>query len=853
MPQIFYFMLKVILCSGVLFGYYHLFLRNKVYHAYNRYYLLGAVVLSLLVPTIKFDVYNSDEQAQLQPIQLLQVVNNSDAYVEEVIITGHTKNIELSEVLTIAYVAVGFILLVSLLQLLFRIYSLIRNSKRNHLDDIVLINSTAEGTPFSFLRYLFWNNEIDINTETGRHIFSHELAHIKEKHSLDKIFLNITLVFCWINPFFWLIRKELNMIHEFIADKKAVGQYDTAVLASMIIKTAYPKHNFLITNHFFYSPIKRRLEMLAKYKTARTTYFTRILALPILFILIAAFTFKAKEAFTAVVDKEFVVVIDAGHGGKDDGARAVDGTYEKDLNLSLAKMVKELNRDEKIKIILTREADIYQTPKEKAEIANKLNADVFISIHTSSSPQKYYDVTSGMEVYVARDSFQNSGISKTLASSVIGTFSKNYQLKINPNPIQRPTGIWILQASKCPTVLIEAGYISNTRDRDYLKSKEGMETFAKNLLDAIHNYLAQPAAAARANMPASVANVLGLTSDQVNITRSNGDTLPKSAKDMLALKGDDETIIENVNMVLNLKKERTELEKSLIVINDKIYDIDLLKNKQITAKRAFIYGKNNKKMMKKYGNRAKDGAVIFEGGVIQNSPNGKYDDVIDRANQSEYTNASQRLNEKEINLNQNNKTLNTNTLRITGGTDSLNQPLYFLDGKQIVLPTLKALDPKLIKSIDVLKGEAALLKFGEDAKHGAILIATKQLADISIQEHKLIPSVKLTEPEITLSGITSNRISISRLKDIINVQTNVPGYKVISATMYFVGAGFPNVMTTSQNGESLADNNLIKRIKAGTTITFDNIIVEDVSGKRSVLKGKAFTFFDTENITPTQP
>lgn len=790
---------------------------------------------------------------------MLQVVNSSDAYVEEMINNGHSQNLQLSDLILTGYIAVAVVFFISFLLVLYRVLALIRNSEKNNLDNIILINSTAAGTPFSFFRYLFWNNEIDINTETGRHIFSHELAHIREKHSLDKIFLNVVLIVCWINPFFWLIRKELNMIHEFIADKKAVGEYDTAVLASMIIQTAYPKHNFLSTNHFFYSPIKRRLQMLSRYRSTRTTYLTRILALPVLLVLVAAFTFKAQNALMPEIDKEYIVVIDAGHGGTDGGARAVDGTYEKNLNLALAKMVKELNTNDKIKIILTRESDIYQKPQEKAEIANKLKADLFISIHNSNTPEKFFDITSGMEVYVARDSFQNSVKSKTLASALISAFSHNYKLNVAPNPKQSKAGIWILQASKCPSVLIEAGYLSNTRDRNYLKSKEGMETFAKNVLDAIRTYLSQPVASAKPDMPMSIANALGLTNKEVNIT--NGDTIPKFAKDILGIKGnEEETILENVIMVIKLEGEKNEIEKALIIIDDKIYDINSLKNKQITAKRAYVYGKNNKKIIGKYGNRAKDGLVIFEEGIIKDLPNGKYDVVINRVKQSEFTDASQLLNERNMILNDNNiqlnqlkQNLNTNTIRIKSDIDSLHQPLYLLDGKRILQPTLNTLNPKLIKSIDVLKGEAALLKFGEDAKHGAILIATKQLADISIQEHKLIPSVKLTEPEITLSGITSNRISISRLKDIINVQTNVPGYKVISATIYFVGAGFPNVMTTSQNGESLADNSLIKRIKAGTTITFDNIIVEDVSGKRSVLKGKAFTFFDTENITQTQP
>src|SRR5205085_5379648 len=105
--------------------------------------------------------------------------------------------------------------------------------------------------------------------KTGKHIFKHEVAHVKEKHSYDKLFLNILLIVAWFNPFFWLIRKELNMIHEFVADKHAVENYDTEAFAAMILQAAYPQHQFQLVNHFFYSPIKRRLAMLTKNQNPR--------------------------------------------------------------------------------------------------------------------------------------------------------------------------------------------------------------------------------------------------------------------------------------------------------------------------------------------------------------------------------------------------------------------------------------------------------------------------------------------------------------------------------------------------------------------------------------------------------
>ncbi|MEJ7625975.1 MAG: N-acetylmuramoyl-L-alanine amidase [Ferruginibacter sp.] len=728
MPQIFYFMLKVILCSGILFGYYHLFLRNKVYHAYNRYYLLCAVILSLAVPLFQFDIYNSKDETQLQPIQILEVLNNSDAYIEEVITTGHTQNIELSDLLFAGYIAVSFVFLVSFFMLLFRVISLIRKSDKNSFNNIILINSNAKGTPFSFFRYLFWNNQIDINTETGKHIFSHELAHIREKHSLDKIFLNVVLIFCWINPFFWLIRKELNMIHEFIADKKAVGQYDTAVLASMIIQTAYPTHNFLITNHFFYSPIKRRLKMLSKYKSTRTTYFTRILVLPVLLMLIAAFTFKAKKGFEPKINKEYIVVIDAGHGGQDWGSKAVDGTQEKDLNLALAKMVKELNTNDNINIILTRENDVYQSPKEKAQVAINLKADLFISIHVSNTPKKYFDVTSGMEVYVARDSFQNSASSKTLASAVIGEFNKNYKLKINQNPIQRQMGIWVLQQTKCPAILIEAGYISHSNDRAYLKSQEGQETFAKNILSAINNYIMQPGNGLPS--PVSVLNPQGkisvdrvLIRDTVPVRKSNKNILPskfmwENAKDKSITRFEANEFITD--------EERN--EKPAIVINNKIYSSLSLQNKNIIAQKVYSYGKNNKSMIEKYGSIAKNGILVFEDAVINDIVSEKYSTILKEQKANPNADASEWSFEPESN-----DRLSRGIINPAAGIklkeikiNEKNRPLFILNGKEISEAEFAQLDiADDILSIDVIKGEHAIIKYGQKALNGVVIVHTK--------------------------------------------------------------------------------------------------------------------------------
>ncbi|HEV8080536.1 MAG TPA: M56 family metallopeptidase [Chitinophagaceae bacterium] len=289
-----YYLLKVIICSGILYGYYLLALRNKIFHGWNRFYLLSAVILSLVVPLIKIDIFQNAGSPK-QVVQLLQVVSTGDEFVYE-----YTKNggfhIDATNLSVFIYVVVSIFLLVILIQTLVKIAKLKKNNNQTIVEGVNFINTKADGTPFSFFNNIFWNDKIDINTTTGKQIFKHEVAHVQEKHSYDKIFINIVLIFFWCNPFFWLMRKELNIIHEFIADKKALEDSDTAAFAAMILQATYPLQKFTITNNFFYSPLKRRLAMLTKNKNPNMNYASRLLVLPLAALVFFAFTLKVKKS-----------------------------------------------------------------------------------------------------------------------------------------------------------------------------------------------------------------------------------------------------------------------------------------------------------------------------------------------------------------------------------------------------------------------------------------------------------------------------------------------------------------------------------------------------------------------------
>lgn len=287
-----YYLLQVLVCSAVLMVYYLFVLRNKKFHQYNRFYLLGVAVVSWIVPLIK--IVWEQQHAGVRQVDLLTVVAAGNSEIEA-LVASKQESLDWVSLLPNLYVGVSICLAIAMIISLYRIYKIYTTHECSNLQEFYLVMTREKGTPFSFFSYIFWNAEIDIQTPAGKQILQHELTHVKQYHSIDKIGMQLILIVGWFNPFFWLLKKELDMIHEFIADKKSVENGDAASFAQMLLTTAYPGQQFPLTNPFFFSPIKRRLKMLTNVKNPSFSYARRIVVLPLLSIVVLLFAFRAKE------------------------------------------------------------------------------------------------------------------------------------------------------------------------------------------------------------------------------------------------------------------------------------------------------------------------------------------------------------------------------------------------------------------------------------------------------------------------------------------------------------------------------------------------------------------------------
>jgi len=170
-----------------------------------------------------------------------------------------------------------------------------------------------------------------------------------------------------------------------------------------------------------------------------------------------------------------LVVVDAGHGGHDPGASSYLGYYEKGINLSIARKVASYLQQRGIKTIMTRDSDTFVELNERADIANRAGADMFVSIHADSNGDRTHR---GYTIYVARSA---SWASKKAGQNIENTMASTGL----PSKGLRNADYRVLVRTDCPAVLVECGFLSNPSDAALLSDPQFQDRIARAIADGI--------------------------------------------------------------------------------------------------------------------------------------------------------------------------------------------------------------------------------------------------------------------------------------------------------------------------------------------------------------------------------
>ena len=232
--------------------------------------------------------------------------------------------------------------------------------------------------------------------------------------------------------------------------------------------------------------------------------------------------------FVAFPLMSFTVVIDAGHGGHDTGAVGLKmKVQEKNLNLTVAKQLAEKIRTNypEVKVVLTRDSDVFLPLQQRADIANKHHADLFISIHTNAAENRN---AQGAETFILGTERMEDNLDVAMRENAVMKLEEDQTVYqgFDPNSIEsyilfelmqnqymdhslqfaelvqnqfvgtlqranrgvRQAAFWVLLKSACPSVLVEMGFLSNAEEEKWLASAEGKTGIVNGIFDAFQKF-----------------------------------------------------------------------------------------------------------------------------------------------------------------------------------------------------------------------------------------------------------------------------------------------------------------------------------------------------------------------------
>lgn len=270
---------------------YELLLKKETFFTINRLYLLVTPLISLLLPLLKIESLSA-----LVPAESISAL--SQVLLPEVYIGGQSENIQqlpavnvLQEqglqinwwlVTYVSGVVISLILLLKKYQNLNNLFRFRRISEDKELRIIEVPNSKIACT---FYKTVFLGDKL--SEAEKQQILSHELVHVKQKHSLDLVFFEALKIIFWFNPLVYIYQSRIAALHEFIADANVVKTTTRRSYYEQLLNTAFNTQNISFINQFFnHSLIKKRIIMLQKSRSKTIAKFKYLFVLPLLFMML---------------------------------------------------------------------------------------------------------------------------------------------------------------------------------------------------------------------------------------------------------------------------------------------------------------------------------------------------------------------------------------------------------------------------------------------------------------------------------------------------------------------------------------------------------------------------------------
>jgi hypothetical protein len=302
MEEIVTYLLKSSGLLATFFLAYHFLLRKETFFTSNRWFLLSGLATSILLPLffIKKIVYVESPKITLP----ISTENNDLPIIIDKATPITTESIDWLQILFIVYGIVATILIIKVIIDLVSLAKLLKKQTIQKQEDLSYININQDIAPFSFFNYIVFNSSL-YSQEELESILLHEKIHSQEKHSIDVLLAKLFTIVFWFNPLVWLYQKAIIQNLEYIADSKAIQNIEDKKCYQMALLKVVSHQNCLpITNHFYQSLIKKRIVMLNKNQSNKKSIWKYTLILPVIIAFVFLFQIKvvAQEKLIQISD-----------------------------------------------------------------------------------------------------------------------------------------------------------------------------------------------------------------------------------------------------------------------------------------------------------------------------------------------------------------------------------------------------------------------------------------------------------------------------------------------------------------------------------------------------------------------
>ncbi|UTA68028.1 M56 family metallopeptidase [Emticicia sp. 21SJ11W-3] len=281
------YLFKSTMCLAILWGIYKLLLEAEKIHRFNRFYLLASLVFAIIAPLVNIEIAPSAESkiaAISRTLDARPSILNTIKPVQEISAQQDTSWTKYAILLSCL---ISALLLTRFIYNLFCIYKKVQKNESISYQGATLILLEENILPYTFLNFIFLSKVHYVNANIEPELLSHELAHVRQKHSFDVLVVEILRAVCWFNPMLYLFKQAIQLNHEFLADEAVNSLHNNITSYQyLLLSKATQATGKSLTSNLNFQITKKRFLMMTKITSAATAFIKKAICAP-LFIALA--------------------------------------------------------------------------------------------------------------------------------------------------------------------------------------------------------------------------------------------------------------------------------------------------------------------------------------------------------------------------------------------------------------------------------------------------------------------------------------------------------------------------------------------------------------------------------------